>query len=205
MNSEQKTIFIATMAYFLIWNGLHFWEYLPGLFDMAIFLLLLLLMAVLAVVALFQIYKYIAEKQKNQFRLINTGLIVLAVMLTYYKPGGLINFEKLEGENLLHAVREGTASCSIFIRLKEGNRFKKTSICFGTDHYWGTYEIVNDTIKFHYDNISAQNKKGDFAILQLENDPASQRLGMIHYHSEGLPEEGISMTISSIKKEAFKE
>lgn len=139
-----------------------------------------------------------------KFRLINFGLIILISVLTYIKPLGLINFKKLEGENILYAVVEGVANCTTSIILKEGNRFKKTIICFGIDHYWGNYEIVDDTIKFHYDRISEENKEGEFAIMQILKDTTDKRLGMIHYHSEGLREKGIPMIIKELKRENLK-
>ena len=150
-------------------------------------------------------YKYVSEEQKIRFRLINISLIVLISILTYFKPLGLIDFKIFEGENVLYAMREGVANCTTSIRLKEGNRFKKTSICFGIDHYWGDYEIIEDTIKFHYDNISEENKRDDYAIMQIINDTADKRLGLIYYHSEGLRKEGIPMFIRELKREKLNQ
>ncbi len=187
-----------------MWNTQYFWEYLPGLFDMGIMLTLLITIVILVLTGVYQVFKYLAEEQKDKFRLINAGLIVLVSVLTCLKPLGLIDFKKLEGENILYAMREGVANCTTSIRLKEGNRFKKTSICFGTDHSWGSYEIINDTIKFHYDKISEENKKEDFAIMQIVEDTTDKRIGIIHYHSKGLRKEGIPMKIMELNREKLK-
>jgi hypothetical protein len=63
---------------------------------------------------------------------------------------------------------------------------------------------VNDTIIFHYDKISEENKENDFAIIQLSEDKLDKRLGVIHYHSEGLRKEGIPMMIKELKANKLK-
>lgn len=204
LNSGQKKILIAILSYTLIWNSQYLWEYLPGLFDMGIILLLMITIVVLVLIGIYQAYKYVSEEQKIKSRLLNISLIATVSILTYFKPLGLIDFKKFEGENILYAMREGVANCTTSIRLKEGNRFKKTSICFGIDHFWGDYEIVNDTIKFHYDKTTEENNLNDFAILQVNEDKLDKRLGVIHYHSEGLRKEGIPMVIKELKIEKLK-
>jgi hypothetical protein len=171
---------------------------------MAIILLLITTITVLVLTGIYQAYKYVSEEQKIKFRLVNISLIAIISVLTYFKPLGLIDFKQFEGENILYAMREGVANCTTSIRLKAGNRFKKTSICFGTDHFWGDYEIVNDTIKFHYDKISEENKRDDYAIMQIVSDTTDKRLGLIHYHSEGLRKEGIPLIIRELKREKLK-
>jgi len=199
LNSGQKKILKAIVAYVIIWNSQYIWEYLPGIFDMIIIIMLLITIVILVIVGIYQLFKFFTEKPTINFRLLNIGLIMLISVLSYFKPLGLIDFEKYEGENIVYAMYEGVANCTTSIRLKSGNKFKKTSICFGKDHYWGKYEIVNDTIKFHYNRTSEENKEDDYAILQLEDDTTSQRLGLIHYHSTGLRKEGIPMIIRELK------
>jgi hypothetical protein len=81
----------------------------------------------MAITGLFQVYKYATNSPKTKHRLVNIVLIALILVLTYLNPLGLIDFEKFEGENLLYATYEGTANCSISIRLKEEDR---TSISY---------------------------------------------------------------------------
>jgi hypothetical protein len=200
LNTTQKKIFIATISYTLVWNTRYFWEYLPGLFDLGIFLLLFATIFTLGAVAVFQVYKFITEHPKNNIRLINIGLIVLAMALTHAKPSGLIDFEKYEGENTLLAKREGAANCTTSFRLKEGGRFKKTIICFGADHYWGNYEIVGDTIKFRYNRISEENKEGDYGILTLGKGYPNKPLGILSFYSEGSAKGGIPFFVKELDK-----
>lgn len=205
MNSGQKKILIAIVAYTIIWNSQYLWEYLPGLFDIGIVLLLMIMIVVLVLIGIYQAYKYVSEENKTKYRLVNIGLIAVIAILSYFKPLGIIDFKRFEGENILYAMREGVANCTTSIRLKEGNRFKMTSICFGIDHFWGNYEIIEDTIKFHYDKISEENKRDDYAIMQIVNDTTDKRLGLIHYHSEGLRKEGIPMFIRELKREKLNQ
>jgi len=171
---------------------------------MGIILLLIITIVVLVLIGIYQAYQYLSEEQKINFRLINISLIAIISILTYFKPLGLIDFKKFEGENILYAMREGVANCTTSIRLKEGNRFKKTSICFGIDHFWGDYEIVNDTIKFYYDRTSEENEQNDFAIMQVSGENSDKRLGVIHYHSEDIRKEGIPLMIKELKIEKLK-
>ena len=201
LNIGQKKILIVIFTYVLIWNSQYLWEYLPGLFDIGIIFLLKITIFIINLIGIYQIFKFVSEVHKVKFRLVNIILIVAVSILSYFNPLGLIDFKKFEGKNILYAMREGVANCTTSIRLKERNRFKKTSICFGTDHFWGDYEIKGDTIKFYYDNISEENKRDDYAIMQIINDTADKRFGLIHYHSEGLREEGIPMIIRELKRE----
>lgn len=165
--------------------------------------MLLITIVLLILIGICQIYKFVSEEQKIKFRLVNIGLIILVSFLTYFKPLGLIDFTIFEGENILCARRTGVANCTTSIRLKEGNRFKKTSICFGIDHYWGDYEIVKDTIKFKYDKRTEENNL-DYAIMQIESDTLQRRLGVIHYHSE-TRKEGMPMVIIELKRKKLKQ
>lgn len=85
--------------------------------------------------------------------------------------------------------------------MKEENRFKKTFVCFKVDHFWGNYEIIGDTIKFYYDNVLEENKRDDYAIMQIINNTTDKSFGFIHYHSESLREEEIPMIILELKRE----
>ena len=204
MKSGQKKLFILTLVYGVVWNTQYFWENLPGLLDMAVILLLLLTLVTIFFIGIFQVYKLIIEKPRDKFRIMNIALVVMIITMNYFKPHGIIDFKKFEGEDILYATYEGVANCTTSIRLKENNRFKKTTACFGIDHYWGDYQIVGDTIKFIYDKRSGANKTVDFAILAIEKDTLKERIGIIHYHSEGIRKEGIPMIIHELKTEKVK-
>ena len=57
----------------------------------------------------------------------------------------------------------------------------------------------NKRTDMSYDN---RNKMiADYAIMQIVNDTVDKRFGVIHYHSEGLREEGIPMFIRELNSE----
>lgn len=198
MNPGQKRLLWAILAYFLVWNSRYFWEYLPGLFDLGITLLLFFAFFVLAFIGLYQLFMLISEQPKVPFRGINVVLIVSALLLSYLKPLGLIDFQKLEGRNLLYAVYKGAANCSTLIKLKEGNRVKKTSICFGVNHYWGTYEVSGDSIRFHYDEPTVDNKAGDYGVLEFRTTTSGTREGFLYYFTEGGYKRGLPLFVREV-------
>jgi hypothetical protein len=57
LNSGQRKILIAIIAYTIIWNSQYLWEYLPGLFDMEISLLLMITIVALVLIGIYQVYK----------------------------------------------------------------------------------------------------------------------------------------------------
>ncbi len=87
--------------------------------------------------------------------------------MTFYKPFGLIDFDKLEGENILIAQTEGAANCTSTLKLKDNFVFKERIVCFGVSEIKGTYKISNDTIYFDYsETTSPENKKYEFAVVE---------------------------------------
>lgn len=204
MNAQQKKILIATIVYVLLWNTQYFFEQLSGPSSLIILLILLIALFYLISIALFLLVKFILKKPKNKFSLINIGFIFLVAILSWFKPFGIIDFYKFEGENILIAMEEGSTYASA-IRLKEGNIFKKTTTSFGIiDHQWGNYTIVNDTIKFHYNDETLENKEDDYAILKLENDFKKGGYGELQYFNKGGREDGRIMDIFELKKGTFE-
>jgi hypothetical protein len=57
LNSGQRKILIAIIAYTIIWNSQYLCEYLPGLFDMEISLLLMITIVALVLIGIYQVYK----------------------------------------------------------------------------------------------------------------------------------------------------
>lgn len=197
MDKGQYSILLVILFYTLLWNTSYFWENLPGLVDVAIFLLLILLSFILLVIGIVQLFKSFGETSKRKFRLINSSLIATVLTLSILKPTGLINMEALEGEDLLIAVKEGVANCRTIIKLKPNQRFKKTNYCFGVEHYWGNHTMNQDTLTFHYDN----NKK-EYAIVEL-NDAQDQKY--LHYHSKEAVIQPVTFYMVMMNTKAFKE
>src|SRR5690606_9835359 len=100
-------------------------------------------------------------------RLINIGLLTLVLTLTFLNPFGLIDFDKLEGENILIAEREGAANCMTTLKLKDNFTFRERSVCFGVTETKGRYYIQNDTIYFVNVNLGRhENNYYEFAIIK---------------------------------------
>lgn len=94
-----------------------------------------------------QLYFLLKEKF-DKFRLMSLGLIATVLALTFFYPFGLINFDRLSGEDLLVAQAEGSANCMTTLKLKDNNTFIERSVCFGVTETKGRYKIVHDTIYF---------------------------------------------------------
>ena len=93
--------------------------------------------------------------------------MIIGIGLIFIKPNGIINFDKLEAENLFIAQREGAANCMITFKLKPNNKFKERSVCFGISEIRGNYEIRNHTIFFS--NVSlprGDQEYYEYAIIQ---------------------------------------
>ncbi len=114
-----------------------------------------------------QLFYAFKERFKDKQRLISIGLILIVLCLTIYRPFGLINYEKFEGNDILIAEREGIANCMTYIKLKENNNFTNREFCFGETEIKGEYKIKNDTI--YFDNVKfgrSENHFFKFALIR---------------------------------------
>jgi hypothetical protein len=73
---------------------------------------------------------------------------------------GLVDFDKLEGDELLVAEREGSANCMTVLKLKDDLSFRERNVCFGVTETTGTFHIQNDTIFFS--NVNLGRHEGEF-------------------------------------------
>jgi hypothetical protein len=145
---KQKGLIIITIAFFLIVNTTYFWEGKLGLFAMPTFLILVLVYLGLAIVLLRQLYFVFKEKFADKFRLLTLGLLAAVLSLTFFFPFGVIDFDRLSGDDLLVAQREGAANCMTTFKLKSNKTFIEKSVCFGVTEIKGNYKLVHDTIYF---------------------------------------------------------
>lgn len=196
---KQKRLLIATITFFLIINTAYYWEGKLGVFAMLTSLLLILTFLVLTVLLFRQIYISIKEKFSDKPRLIVIGTLTLTLLLPFFFPGGIVNFEKFESESILIAQREGVANCLTTLKLKANNEFKERNVCFGITEISGTYYQKGDTIFFDYDspsrqgnryykfaiikNVDTNNKKhkGDFVRFKDYSDTTGITFGIIKY------------------------
>jgi hypothetical protein len=65
-------------------------------------------------------------------------------------PGGIIDYEKLKGEDWMVASIESTANCGSVFRFKTNKKVTERTVCFSVNRTEGTYTISNDTIYLAY-------------------------------------------------------
>lgn len=164
---KNKGLIISTLVFFLIVNTNYFWEGELGLYAFPAFILLVIIFFVLVFMLFLQLISAIKEKFKNKKRLLTIGLLTVVLILTFLRPNGIVNFENLQGNDLLVAQREGVANCMTTFKLKENNRFSEINVCFGVTKISGEYIIKNDTIFF--ENIEYgrhENEFYEFAVIK---------------------------------------
>ena len=147
---KQKGLFITTILFFLIVNTTYFWEGKLGFFAIPVFFLLVIFYLVLVFLLLRQLFFAFREKFIEKQRLVIIGTLLVVLTVTLLKPYGLVNFDKLQGKDLLVAEREGAANCMTTIKLKENKKFTERIVCFGVTELRGKYELRGDTIFFKY-------------------------------------------------------
>ena len=145
---KQKVLIIATAVFFLLVNTSYFWEGKLGFYAMPVDLLLVGYYVVLAGVFIRQSIYLIRERFRNRRRLILTSCLLLVLVLTFVLPGGIIDFERFSGKDVLIARQEGVANCTTTLKLKNDSKFVERSVCFGMNEIWGVYELKGDTIVF---------------------------------------------------------
>lgn len=168
---KSKKLLIAPIVFFLLVNTSYYWEGKFGLFSMLTLLLLFFSFFILAILLIWQIGLAFSEKFKEKNRLLLAGVLAVVLTLTLYKPNGLIDFDSIEGENLLIAQYEGVANCTVTIKLKENFNFKERSVCFGINEGEGFYYLRNDTIFFKSSN-NLRTTEGfyEYAILKKSDE-----------------------------------
>lgn len=141
-------------------NTTYYWEGKLGLFAVPAFVLLVVVYVGLAIALLRQIYFSVKEKFKLKHRFILIGLLTTVLLLTYFKPLGIVYFDKFEGTDILIAEREGAANCLTTLKLKDDYTFRERIGCFGVSEIKGTFKVENDTI--YFDNIELGRHEESF-------------------------------------------
>jgi hypothetical protein len=163
---KNKGLIISAIIFFLLVNTTYYWEGKLGLFAFPTFVLLLIVFIGLLISLLRQIYFSLTEKFANRQRLYLVGLLVIVLALTAYKPFGLVDFDKLEGGDLLVAEREGAANCMTTFKLKDDFTFRERNVCFGVGEIKGRYHFQNDTIYFDKVQLGRhENEFYEFAVV----------------------------------------
>ena len=164
---KRNILITITLILFLIINTSYLWEGKLGLWAFPFFIFLFILYIVLVITLGYQIYWVIKERFKNKRRLIIVGVMSFALGIMFFWSNGIINFEKLEGEDLLVAGREGAANCTTTLKLKTNNKFIEKSICFGMSEIRGNYLVKGDSIFFSNVKLGRGNKEYfKFAVIK---------------------------------------
>ncbi len=115
----------------------------------------------------YQVFLAVKEKLVNKGR--NWTILMLAAVLitSYFFSRGIIDFDKLNGDYLLVAQREGSANCMTTLKLNKKKEFRELITCFGTSEITGNYEIKKDTIFFTNVNLGRHEEEFyEFALLK---------------------------------------
>ena len=173
-----------------------------GIFAMLTFLVLILYFLTLAGLLIGQIYHSIREKFKDKLRLVLIGILTSTLVLAFFFPNGLINFNKFESESILIAQREGAANCMTTLKLKEDNKFIERNVCFGITETTGEYRISGDTIYFENVYLGRhENEFYEFAVIKYDNKKGKYLGDLIRFenHSDttGIP---LWITKNELKK-----
>jgi hypothetical protein len=164
---KNKGLIITTIAFFLLVNTTYFWEGRLGILAFPAFIILVAVYVGLLFGLFIQIYFAIREKFNDRQRIVVLTIITLVLILTFFRPFGLIDFDRLQGADLLVASREGGGNCKTTFKLKENNRFVERSVCFGVTEIKGTYKLKNDTIYFeNVDRGRQKNEYHKFAVIK---------------------------------------
>ena len=162
---KNKGLLIAIIIFFLTINTTYYWEGKFGFFAFPAFLILVIVYLGLAIALIRQIYLAVKENFSDIPRLLTIGLIALVLVSTFFRPMGLIDFEKLESDAVLIAQREGAANCMTTLKLKDDFTFRERSVCFGVTEIKGNFYLQNDTI--YFDKMSVNRHGNEFYVFAI--------------------------------------
>jgi hypothetical protein len=167
---KGKGLLIVTIIFFLVINTAYYWEVMVGFFLIPILLILVIVYLVLVVLLIRQIYIIIRDKFSNKFQLLVVVLLTSVLTLTFFKPYGFIDYDKLQGNDLLIAGREGVANCMTILKLKDNYTFRARSMCFGVTEIKGEYHLQNDTI--YFDNVKLGRNEDEYYEFAIIRNPS---------------------------------
>ena len=165
--------------------------------------ILIIAFGILGISFLWQLYMAIQERFSNKSRIISIVGVSIVLILSFFYPGGMINFVKFEAKDLLIAQREGAANCNTTLKLKANNKFIEQSICFGATEISGEYSIKGDSIFFSNIHLGrGETEYYQFAIItkiESQNKKILGALKRFKNYSDTLPHE-LFITKNEFKK-----
>jgi hypothetical protein len=193
---KNRGLFITTIVFFLLVNTTYYWEGKLALFAFPAFLILVIVYFGLAIVLVRQIYFLIKEKFTDKHRLLQVGLLTIVLALTFFKPFGFIDFDKLSGKDLLIADREGGGNCTTTLKLKDNNTFRERSVCFGVTEVKGRYELRADTIFFKDVDKGRESEYYSFALIKPADFQNKKIIGVIVRYKDKTDTDGHELFIT---------
>ena len=139
---------ILIIGLFIAWFFKYYIDIILGKYGFIISFTAIFIWLFLCLYTIFLILKYLIADTDVKPNVKILLIIIPLLMISLFSPNGLVNWEKLEPKNLLIARYEGTVNCQTYIKIRANNALKVSSYCFGTEHLWGKYSIINDTIFF---------------------------------------------------------
>ncbi|QEC67168.1 hypothetical protein FRZ67_07625 [Panacibacter ginsenosidivorans] len=165
-NKNFILVVLVSIIFFFLVSTTYYWESFLGILVMPSILILILVFFILLFILFRNIAFAVKEKFKVRARIILIFILITVLGLTAYKPSGIIDFDSLQGRDLLIAGAEGAANCTTTFKLKDNNKFYERSICFGISEINGEYYLSGDTIKFKNINSHSVKDSYDFAIIR---------------------------------------
>lgn len=164
---KKNWLLISAICFFVLINTAYLWENNLGLWAIPIDLILALIYVWLFSLLVREIFFSIKERFRKKKRLLQIGILILVLSLTFYSPAGLIKYEFFESETVLIAEREGAANCLTTLKLKENLSFNERAICFGSSETKGNFGFINDTIFFENVQLGRNTSKFyQFAVIK---------------------------------------
>jgi hypothetical protein len=180
---KNKILILLIIIFFLLVNTTYYWESKLGPYAMPATMLLAIIYFGFLLEFLRQIYLTIKEKFKDRTRIFTIVLLAATLTLTLLKPAGIIDYDKLQGDDVLVAQREGAANCMTIFKLKTNNQFSERIVCFGMKEIKGNYKLVNDTI--YFENVNPGRGDDEFykfaVIRQSEISKGKDRSDLVRY------------------------
>lgn len=182
---KNKGLIIVTIIFFLLVNTAYYWEAKLGPFAYLMLLIMVVVYVGFVIALICQIYLATAEKFRYKHRLFLVGLLTTVLALTYYRPNGIINFDRFHGRDLFIAKREGSANCMTTLKLKDDYTFREINVCFGVTEVKGSFHLQNDTIYFDNDILDRHSSEFyKFAVIKPSKySTDGKHLGLTRYKS----------------------
>lgn len=168
---NNKSIIILAGVFFLMVNTSYFWFKLPGMWDLAITLILFAGFILLAGAFFRQLWLAYGSGFKSKARNLRTTILFFVLASSIAFPFGIIDFANLDGEPLLIAERVNSSDCKVVIKLKENDLFLEEDYCLGVERGGGTYIMDGDTIRFSFEGESLGEYNRAKAFIQPSQNP----------------------------------